>query len=287
MHNSISDSNTTDTKERGLPNYVSTRTAKPKKDDITNDFSKFKNEIKDLLTSFMSTQQSELKIITTNLKEIHQTNNNIESAIANLSIQNEELRKKIESLEQQRKKDRDYITLLETKIEDSLRCARKSSIELKNVPRSAKENCDDLINMISHLSKNICLDIDTRDIKDIYRLPVIKAGVTATPIIVELGSALLKTNLLKKVKSFNIKNKSKLQAQHLGLKSCPDVPVFVSEQLTPTGARLFFLARDLARTKKYKYCWTSYGRVYIRKDENTQVLVLKSETQIQQLLHRE
>lgn len=60
--------------------------------------------------------------------------------------------------------------------------------------------------------------------------------------------------------------------------------MFISEQLTPKGARLFFLARDLSNTKQYKYCWTSYGRVLVKKDDNSSAIVIKSEAQVHHLL---
>ena len=95
---------------------------------------------------------------------------------------------------------------------------------------------------------------------------------------------MLKTNLLKKAKSFIIRNKTKIQAKQLGLTNNTETPVFVSEQLTPKGARLFFLARDLANSKQYKFCWTSYGRVLVKKDENSRAIVIKSEAQVHHLL---
>uniref|UniRef100_A0A2H1VVN8 SFRICE_020507 n=1 Tax=Spodoptera frugiperda TaxID=7108 RepID=A0A2H1VVN8_SPOFR len=182
------------------------------------------------------------------------------------------------------KKEREYITLLEDKLEELQRGNRKTCIELKNVPKSHNESSDDLVNMVLNLSKNIGLEMESRDIKDIYRLPTKKEGVTNTPIIVETSSTMLKTNLLKKAKSYNIKNKTKLQAKQLGLTNNTEAPVFISEQLTPKGARLFFLARDLSNTKQYKYCWTSYGRVLVKKDDNSSAIVIKSEAQVHHLL---
>lgn len=237
-----------------------------------------------MIKSYLKVQQGDIKQITSNLNEIKHTNNNIECSITNLTTQNEEFRKKIELLELQGKKEREYITLLEDKLEELQRGNRKTCIELKNVPKSHNESSDDLVNMVLNLSKNIGLEMESRDIKDIYRLPTRKEGVTNTPIIVETSSTMLKTNLLKKAKSYNIKNKTKLQAKQLGLTNNTEAPVFISEQLTPKGARLFFLARDLSNTKQYKYCWTSYGRVLVKKDDNSSAIVIKSEAQVHHLL---
>ena len=164
------------------------------------------------------------------------------------------------------------------------RQSRKTCIEIKNVPRSDRESTEDLAKMVLCFAKNINLEMETRDIKDIFRLQAKPENKrSSTPIIVELGSTVLKTDLLKKVKLFNVKNKNKLRAKHLGHAS-EDTPVFVSEQLTPKAARLFFLARELVKSTKYKYCWTSFGKVLVRKDDHSRIIHITNEAQVHFML---
>lgn len=80
-----------------------------------------------------------------------------------------------------------------------------------------------------------------------------------------------------------MENRSKLQAKHLGFTTNEDDPVFVSEQLTAKGSRLFFLARDLVKSSKFKFCWTAFGKVFVRKDETSKIILIQSEAQILQL----
>jgi hypothetical protein len=175
--------------------------------------------------------------------------------------------------------------ILENKIEDLQRTTRRTSIEIKNVPKISQESTEDLIKMVLGLAKTINLEMEPRDIKDIFRLQTKnERNVRSSPIIVEFGSMILKSNLMKKIKSFNIRNKTKLQAKHLGHATQEDTPVFVSEQLTAKAARLFFLARDLVRTHKYKYCWTSLGRVLVRQDDNSRIIHIVNEAQVNQLM---
>lgn len=285
LNKSLSDPNIN---EKGIectpPNYISARNKRRREENLPAEFCEFKDYMKELFNSFMASQQKELKEITTSLKELQFTNNNIETSIQRLHTQHEEFQKRIQSLELQVKKDRDYMTVLEDKIEDLQRGSQKSCIEIKNVPKNVKETRDDLINMVLCLSKNINLDLVPRDIKDIHRIQGKKIGVKNTPIILELASSILKSDLLDKTKSYNIKNKTKLQAKHLGYTSNGDTPVFISEQLTAKGARLHFLARDLVKMKKYKFCWTKFGQVYVKQDENSQGILIKNEAQVHHLL---
>ncbi|KAJ8717005.1 hypothetical protein PYW08_005404 [Mythimna loreyi] len=285
MNKSFSDGNITET---GIdvtpPNYISQRIKRMREEDLPAEFCKFKEEMKELFTSFITNQQTELKNITANLKEINVTNSSIEASITSLMNQNEELKNKIMQLELQSKKDKDYIIVLEDKIEDLQRCSRKNYIEIKNVPKKSQETRQDLINMVLSLARNIDLELNKRDIKDIFRTQNKKKELNSPPIIVELDSFILKQDLLRGTKTFNIKNKFKLQTKHLGFTVNEEVPVFISEQLTPKNARLFFLARDLAKSKHYKFCWTASGRVFVKRDENAKVIPVRSESQVHSLL---
>lgn len=249
--------------------------------EYNQQFIDLKEEVRNLMALFSTTQGSELLIT---LKEIKKSNHNIETSLAFLTAQNEEYKKKIELLECQVKEDKCYISILETKIEDIQMSCRKANFEIKNVPKINNETKDDLIEMTLRLSQSIDCKIAKSDIKDIYRVRGKKSDKENTPIVVETVSTLVKTTILKMGKAFNIKHKVKLSAKHLGLKTKEDTPVFLSEHLTAKGSRLHFLARDLAKSKSYKFCWTAYGKIYVRKNENSPIISIKSEEQIHQLL---
>lgn len=284
MNKSFSESNLNEVNKENSPlDFVSQRPNKRRKhDEYLSDLCDFKDEIKSMLKEFKISQEKELKAIIPTLKEIQYTNQNIESSIAFLTTQNLELKKKIEQMETKTKEDKEHILILEDKIEDLQRGIRKSSIEIKNVPRKNGETKEDLISMTFSLAKNINYSIEKSDIRDIYRIKQRKndSRIINTPIVIEMSSTMGKTEILQKCKLFNVKNKDKIRAKHLGLTTKEDTPVFVSEQLTSRGSRLYFLARDLAKYKNYRFCWTSFGKVFIRKDENSPIITIRNEDQV-------
>lgn len=251
--------------------------------DLELQMEKFRKEIKSMIADLLSTQSLELKRITPTLMDIQQSNKHIEVSVDFLTSQNEELKKKIEQLDVQSKKDREYILLLEDKLEDMQRGSRKTSFEIKNVPKPNNETKDHLINMVLNLAKNTECNISVTDIRDIYRIKNRKDQIN-TAVIVETASTIMKNDLLQKCKLFNRKQREKLCAKHLGIMCKPDSPIYISEHLTPKGSRLFFLARDLAKSRGYKFCWTSYGHVYVRKDENSAIILIKNEGQVHTLV---
>lgn len=254
---------------------------------LSEQFGDFKEEMRQLILYYNSSQKTDLAEITSALKEVIETNRNIESSVAYLTTQNEEYKSRIESLESQAKEDRQYIMYLEDKLEDLQAGSRKTNFELKNVPKKEKETKQDLIDMVVCLSETIDCKISKGDIKDIYRLRSNKTTQKNPSIIVETTSALLKADILKMSKSFNIRQKTKLCAKHLGFKTNEDTPVFLSEHLTAKGSRLHYLARDLAKTRGYKFCWTAYGKVYLRKSEQAPIILIKSENQVHSLLSQD
>lgn len=264
------------------PPFVFART----KAITTDDFNAFKDEIRNMIRSLFSDQKKETKNFATTLVEIKNSTSNVENAISLLSSQYQELNNKVLQLEAKCKEGNEQIHLLEDKIEALQITHRKSNFEIKNVPRKQSETKSDLVDMVLRLSSTIGCNLKREDVKDIYRVRAKKEQQNPS-IVVETSSAMVKSDFLRLSKVFNIKTKGKLCAKHLGLHTSEDTPIFICEQLTSKGARLFYLARDLAKSAQYKFCWTAYGKVYVRKTETSQVVCIKSEAQVHQLLLKE
>ncbi|CAH0399160.1 unnamed protein product [Chilo suppressalis] len=243
-------------------------------------------EITFVMQEFMQKQSDQMTTILTSLKDIQQTSAYVQNTITFLCEEHSELKQKIENLEIQARKDREQIVLLETKLEENMRTGRKSNIEIKNVPLKGKETKQDILEMVFKLSENLKLKMDKTDIKDIIKLSKTKKQQNNT-IIVEFSNTFIKNDILKAAKQFNNKNKTeKLCAKHLGINTNPEIPIFFTENLTPHSSRLYFLARDLKNIEKYKYCWTSYGKVYLRYDDDSPIIHVVSESQIRHLANK-
>ncbi|KAL0894351.1 hypothetical protein ABMA27_012977 [Loxostege sticticalis] len=229
-------------------------------------------------------QECEIKKINPTLLELKNTNANIDSTISFLASQNEDLKKRLEQMEAESRKDKEHIGVLEQRIEDLQREGRKANLEIKNVPKLTDETRQTLIGMVTKLSETVGYKLNEGHITDIYRVKGKKGATADTPIVVETSSAIIKTELLTRCKAYNRRTKEKLCAKHLGLKKNEDTPIFVSEQLTAKAARLFFLARELVKNNTYKYCWTAYGRIYLRENDTSPVITVRAEAQISSLM---
>lgn len=91
------------------PNYVSSRNKRKRNEEsLASEFDLMKEEMKELIMTLFAQQKEELKDISPTLKEIKIVNANIENSIAFLTLQNEDLKKKIDTLERQSKDDNKY-----------------------------------------------------------------------------------------------------------------------------------------------------------------------------------
>ncbi|CAH2091733.1 unnamed protein product [Euphydryas editha] len=187
---------------------------------ITKQFNDFKEEMRKMMAGQFEKQ-------TSTLREIQQTNHSIESSVAYLTAQNDELKKQLIHLEHQTREDKKYIKILENRIEEIQIGNRKTNFVIKNVPKSDSETKDDLVKMVTTLSQNLNCSISKNDVKDIYRVRSRNKENRNTPIVVETSSTILKTEILKMAKVFNSKHKSKLCCKQLGFKTQVDVGTYI------------------------------------------------------------
>lgn len=82
--------------------------------------------------------------------------------------------------------------------------------------------------------------------------------------------------LLAAVQGYNKKNQEhKLSSHHLGLGGTK-CPVYVAEHLTPANKSLHAEARRKAKESDYKFVWIRNGRIFARKNETSQALLIRS-----------
>lgn len=182
----------------------------------------------------------------------------------------------METLEKQRKEDREYIYTLGQKIKDLAIISRNSIVELRNIPVKEKESAIDLIKTVSTVGSCIGVEISQCDIRDSYRIPS-KRGTPKT-IVVDFTSVHKKDSFLLATKTFN-KSKphdGKLNTKLLGIAG-EQLPIYVAEYLPPTMKKLFFLARQFAMRNGFQYCWLVNGKLFLRKENGSELFRILSE----------
>lgn len=57
----------------------------------------------------------------------------------------------------------------------------------------------------------------------------------------------------------------------------------MSEKLTPKAQRLFCLARTFVKEYDFKYCWTSFGQIFIQLTEGQKQIHIYNEADLNNL----
>lgn len=265
---------------------VTVRDKRRRLSDSYDELTAFKMEMREMFQSFADCQNKKLDLLSTHMEEvklqnssIFDTNRDIENSLEDMSHRLIAMQSKIDSLEDQRKVLVSQITNIDDKCEFLEKTLKKTSIELRYIPRAPKEDKHTLFNYITHLSQSLNISLEPADVRDVYRIPNTREPTKST-VVAEFSSTLLKTRFLSSVREFN-KTKS-LKILNVGIEN-NTLPLFVSESLTAKARRLHFLARDFARVEKYKYCWISNGNIYLRKEEGSEYFLIKNEAQLNSL----
>ncbi|KAJ0181480.1 hypothetical protein K1T71_003565 [Dendrolimus kikuchii] len=231
------------------------------------------------LETFKGDIFSMFKELKSSIDEIKEQNFKLQESVDFTSKSYDEIMLKLKQMEKEKIDDNKYIRQLEEKIEQLEKKDRSTGIEIRNIPKKNYENKQDLVNIIINIGKTINIPIQRSEIKDVFRT---KTKATIAPIVAEFTTVILKENMLMSVKKFNKENKNnKLNTGQINLQGIS--PIFISENLTSKTKRLFFLARGVASQLEFKYCWTSYGKVLLRKDDGSPLLRIETEQELQAL----
>lgn len=188
---------------------------------------------------------------------------------------------RVQSLEREKALYITRVQILENKQEESDRFLRSTCLEIRGIPSQPRETKQDLCTIVEKLHKSMNVDVKLNTIKDIYR---IRGKLKEEqPIVVYFTSTITKTCTLQAVKKFNAANTTnRLNTNTLGIDG-KKTPVYVSEFLTPLSRRLFFLARDVAKSHNFDFCWTANGRVFLRKGEGSPAIIVRNEQHLADL----
>ena len=240
------------------------------KDDQDRRLSEWKRDL-DITLSRLVTEVSDLK---KECQEIKRTNSEIEKSMAFINQNYEETIQKVVEIEKEKNANTEAIKSLEAQIGDCNFLARQATIELRNVPVTRDENHQTLLATLKGVGKVVEVDVSSKDIRDIYRLPG-KPG-SVRPIVAEFGCVLSRNEMIAKVRGFN-KGKlvtEKLNTQIIGLPGAK-LPIYVDEYLPPSQRKLMFETRQFARKHNYS-CWHSHGIIYIRLEPTSRPVIVRS-----------
>lgn len=256
---------------------ITTRPKRKRVDDET-----CMEEIRLLLSAAAAQSETKFAALQASIFAVIAQNDMIKKTIQFVSEKYDDMILKVKQLELERKADRNLIQRLEETLESLERQLCSTKVEIKNIPKQHNESKENLCEIVRVTANALNIPIQHHDIKEVFRVNK-KEDSSASLIVVEFQSVSTKAALIKGARQFNIKNKGdKLNTVHLKLEG-PAKPVYLSERLTPRAQRLYYLARTFAKDNGFKFCWTPFGKIFLRQAEGNKQIPINSEADINNL----
>jgi len=165
-----------------------------------------------------------------------------------------------------------HIIQLKNKIEIMERRQFSNDIIIDGVPENKTENCTYLVQQIC---KKLNTNINVSMINDCHRIGFYH-NARPRRIIVNFINHQDKINILKARQIIR-----KFSTKYINIQ--PDMPIYIRENLTTKGNKLFKEARDLKKLLNFQFVWTKNGLVFLRKNESEKIIRVDNEEVIQNL----
>lgn len=182
--------------------------------------------------------------------------------IETLVAENTELKKKIVSLE--------------NRVEDMEQYSRNNCVEIHGIPQEPTEN---VVHVVKEVGKALDMNINDEMIDACHRLKKRPGAGNHQPpgIVVKFVRRIDKEEMLKKRRI-----KHNFSTRHMNLTM--DLPVYINESLSPARRRLFVLAREVKRSKNFKYLWVRGGKVFLRREDGAPVIHVTCQADLSKLI---
>ncbi|XP_063381572.1 uncharacterized protein LOC134668055 [Cydia fagiglandana] len=264
------------------------RTGTPKKAFENTDFSAMiRNEVREALRAELPIilrqhLEAELTPIKEELKKLQDSVSFMSNQYDDIHPTMTTLNNDIKTLNSERNELLSTITGLTDRLNQIEQHMRDCNVEIQGIPEDKNEN---LVNTIQHIAEVVSCSMSDVDILHCTRVASQnKENKKPRTIIAKLRSTRCRDELLSAVGRFN-KTKArdqKLNSSVLGIGG-PAVPIYVSEHLSPVNKTLHWAARKKATELSYKYVWVRNGSVFMRKDDNSRYIIVKTQQTLDSL----
>lgn len=175
----------------------------------------------------------------------------------------------IETLTAENKSLKEKVQLLENRIEETEQYSRRNCVEVHGVPVSDGK----VIETVKDVGRAIGMNIEDNMIDACHLLGKKRNTDSPPGIFVKFLRRFDAEEVLTKHRA-----KRELSTRHLGHST--DNRIFINESLTPSRRKLLAMARETRRQKNFKWLWVRGGKIFIRKEDNGPVTIVKCQADL-------
>lgn len=245
-----------------------------------------RSEIRDIIRKEMRSalrDTGEFKVsISASLKEINEHITAFKDPMSFLSEEFDQLkrdnltyRNEINQLRKENEELRQDMSEIKGKLIQIDQLSRASNIEIQCVPEHKSEN---VINIIKQIGRTVSVSINDNYIHYCARIAKLNPDSTRPrSILTKYNSPRTRDSFLSAVLTYNKNNvQDKLNTHDLVYGTSQKNPVYVVKNLSPENKHLHAATRKRANELKYKFVWVRGGRIFVRKSEITDSILIRN-----------
>lgn len=208
----------------------------------------------------------QLKSMNGRMTKLEEKMNHIEESLSYHSQVVDELKLNVSTIQSTMKP-------LQQKVYENEQCLLNRSIEIQGVPYHSQEN---MIDIVLKIGSEIKGSVNEQNIDLAYR------NKNKKGIVVRFMQTHVRNKFLSSYKHQLKDSSEHLTAKKLGYKSACD-QIYVNEYLSFETRQLFHAAREFKKAKNYKFAWTRNQKVFVKKSEDSDAILIKSKHELKDL----
>ena len=241
------------------------------------DVDRVMNELKNLsqqmstiktLVEEMKSIKSELKDLKTSVEFAHDSVKSCVEKISSLEDRMKLLDDNRHDIESLQKK----MELLESSMKDYEQRSRLNNVEIKGIPMTKSEN---LYEIISKVSVVIGCEISKNQINYIARVPMRNDNKNKT-IIATFNNRYVKEDFVASARAHKM-----LVVSDLGFQG--GTRIYINDHLTVENKMLLNKTKQAARDMGFMYVWVRNCKIFVRKNSESPIIVVKSEIDLKRM----
>lgn len=238
--------------------------------------------VQQITGSFKDILNIELKPIKDDVQELTRAVDHMSNQYDDILKELESTKEKVKVLENDNHSLNVVVDDLKKRINQIEQHARSSNVEIQCVPERKNEN---LLSIITTLGKAVDCPTAGQNVSHCSRIAKFDSNSSRPrSIVVQFSNPRFRDELLAATIKFNkLRNgQEKLNVSHLGINDLKD-PIYVTEHLSPANKDLHAAARQVKKAKKYQYLWVRNGKIFMRKNETSNYILIKDKQTLDKL----
>lgn len=243
---------------------------------LANSIANLKDDLSKQIKDAAKEMRSDIKSISESQNDLSVKFDVLQQDLAMLKKSNEALQSENNDLRAAYVALQDKCAQNDMYLDDLDQYMRRDSLVISGIPTASDESTNSIIIKLAGL---LGIVIQQEDISVSHRLQQRRDNVTPN-IIVKFTRRVIRDKL------FNQRKKAIacVNIEDFGFAtSTRKVPIYINESLTPNRSKLHKLCVEFKKENSFKFCWTKYGQIYLRKNELSDVIKIRTQNDLDNL----